>query len=108
MKGVPGIAWDSYSWDNKKLGVVTLHLTLESQADNCCVEENCKCKQLLPFNFIHKCSGKEYYSAICFKKNLLETVEELKRKTCTNFGENSTLTIFLELNGKIVIQERDC
>ena len=57
MEGTPGIAWDSYSLDKGKLGVVTLHLTLESQNVDCCVEENCNCKQLLPFYFIHKCSG---------------------------------------------------
>ena len=63
---VPGLAWDSYSWNEKRFvnksikinefcfssGSVTLHLAVEVQKGEC---ENRDL--MLPFNFIHKCAG---------------------------------------------------
>ena len=67
VAAVPGLAWDSYSWNEKRFvkkiiwineycfssGSVTLHLAIEVQKGEC---ENCDL--MLPYNFIHKCAGK--------------------------------------------------
>jgi len=53
----PGITWDSYTWNEKSQGTVTLHMTLKSKDEGCQGKQKPCLKSLLPFNFIHKCSG---------------------------------------------------
>ena len=45
------------------------------------------------------------FKKICI---LSDKLDEIKNEKCAEENKNSTITIFLELNGKIVIQERDC
>ena len=45
------------------------------------------------------------FKKICI---LSDKLDEIKNAKCAEENSNSTITIFLELNGKIVIQERDC
>ena len=46
-----------------------------------------------------------WVSILCI---LSDKLDEIKNEKCAEENNNSTITIFLELNGKIVIQERDC
>ena len=65
------------------------------------------CFHLISYISVQVCLSSvfEWVLKICI---LSDKLDEIKNEKCAEENSNSTITIFLELNGKIVIQERDC
>jgi len=95
----PTHSWQSYSYNpNTKTGTISKHLAMNTQDPGCCSRNEqgslqpCPCKQLAQFSMLQKC-GSWHVSAV---------------EKCRINVRHPTVTLFLELGGRIIIQERDC